>query len=367
MISLLLIFNNTTLSQQSLIDKKHFCILPWIHLHVSQNGRVSPCCNNNRYLGNVQKNSINKIWNNQPFEELREQFSKDIPDKRCSHCYNIEASGKKSMRQISNQKYAKELNRVETNNPEPIYLDIRFSNICNFKCKTCWHGNSSAWFEEGSKRNATNERIIKAFTNHFDELLNYLDDVQEIYFAGGEPLIMEEHYQILEELEKRKLFDVELRYNTNFSNLNFKDKSILQIWKQFKKVHVSASIDAAFKLGEDIRDGFHWEEFINNRQEMLTVCPEVFFEITPTVSSLNISNLPELHQELVNQQLIDIDSIYLNFLERPQEFNVQQLPIAQKQEIQEILKQHIKWLIANEAKTKVITDFDNLISYMKIN
>ena len=178
MISLLLIFNNTTLSQQSLIDKKHFCILPWIHLHVSQNGRVSPCCNNNRYLGNVQKNSINKIWNNQPFEELREQFSKDIPDKRCSHCYNIEASGKKSMRQISNQKYAKELNRVETNNPEPIYLDIRFSNICNFKCKTCWHGNSSAWFEEGSKRNATNERIIKAFTNHFDELLNYLDDVQ---------------------------------------------------------------------------------------------------------------------------------------------------------------------------------------------
>ena len=178
---------------------------------------------------------------------------------------------------------------------------------------------------------------------------------------------MEEHYQILEELEKRKLFDVELRYNTNFSNLNFKDKSILQIWKQFKKVHVRASIDAAFKLGEDIRDGLHWEEFINNRQEMLTVCPEVFFEITPTVSSLNISNLPELHQELVNQQLIDIDSIYLNFLERPQEFNVQQLPIAQKQEIQEILKQHIKWLIANEAKTKVITDFDNLISYMKIN
>lgn len=343
--------------------KKHFCILPWIHLHVSQNGRVSPCCNNNRYLGNVQENSIAAIWNGNKFEELREQFLNDIPDKRCSHCYNIEASGKKSMRQISNQKYVKELNRVETNNPEPIYLDIRFSNICNFKCKTCWHGNSSAWFEEGSKRNASDERIIKAFTNNFNELLNYLNDAKEIYFAGGEPLIMEEHYQILEELEKRKLFDVELRYNTNFSNLNFKDKSILNIWKKFKKVHVSASIDAAFDLGEEIREGFSWKQFINNRKQMLTNCPEVHFEIAPTISTLNIFKLPELHQELVNQKLIGINDIYLNFLERPQEYNLKSLTIEQKNKSKHIIQQHLNWLNKNGAGTAIVYQFKSLLNY----
>lgn len=344
-------------------DSKHFCILPWIHLHVSQNGRVSPCCNNNRYLGNVEQKSIASIWNGNKFEELREQFLNDIPDKRCSHCYNIEASGKKSMRQISNQKYVNEVNRVETNNPEPIYLDIRFSNICNFKCKTCWHGNSSAWFEEGSKRNASDERIIKAFTNNFDELLNYLNDVKEIYFAGGEPLIMEEHYQILEELEKRKLFNVELRYNTNFSNLNFKDKSILNIWKKFKKVHVSASIDAAFKLGEEIREGFSWTQFIDNRKRMLTNCPEVYFEIAPTISTLNIFNLSELHQELVNQKLIGINDIYLNFLERPQEYNLKSLTKEQKSKSQRIIQQHLNWLNKNGAGTAIVYQFKSLLNY----
>jgi radical SAM protein with 4Fe4S-binding SPASM domain len=348
-----------------MIEKKqHFCILPWIHLHISQNGRVSPCCNNNRYLGNVQENSINEIWKGKKFEELREQFKNNTPDKRCKHCYNIEASGKESMRQISNQKYAKELMRVEENNPEPIYLDIRFSNICNFKCKTCWHGNSSAWFVEGSKRNASDERIIKAFTNSFEDIYTYLDDVQEIYFAGGEPLIMEEHYQVLGELEKRKLFDIELRYNTNFSNLNFKDQNILEIWKKFKKVHVSASIDATFELGAEIREGFNWEQFIENRKELLTKCPEVYFEIAPTVSTLNIFNLPELHQELVNQNLIEVNHIYLNFLERPIEFNLKSLSTENKQKVKILILNHLNWLNKNGAGTAIVYQFKTLLNYL---
>jgi len=314
----------------------------------------------------VQEQSIKDIWNGQQFEEIRTQFVNDIPDKRCDHCYNIEKSGKESMRQISNKKYAKDLNRVEENNPQPIYLDIRFSNICNFKCKTCWHGNSSAWFEEGSKRNASNERIIKAFTNSFDELFEYIDDVEEIYFAGGEPLIMEEHYQVLEELERRELFDIELRYNTNFSNLNFKDQNILEVWKKFNKVHVSASIDASHDLGSVIREGFNWKQFINNRKQMLDIAPEIYFEIAPTISSLNINSIPELHQELVNQGLLAINDIYLNILERPNEFNIQQLSVKEKIEVEKTINNHIIWLHENNASSEIIKEFENLIRYLNL-
>ncbi len=346
--------------------KQHFCILPWIHLHISQNGRVHPCCNNKRFLGNVQEQSIKDIWSGQKFDTLREQFKNDIADKRCNHCYNIEKSGKESLRQISNKKYEKALIRVEEKNPEPIYLDIRFSNICNFKCKTCWHGNSSAWNEEGSKKNASKERIIKAFTNSFDELFEYIDGVEEIYFAGGEPLIMEEHYQILEKKKKRELFDIELRYNTNFSNLNFKDKNILDIWNKFKKVHVSASIDASHKLGSEIREGFNWEQFISNRKEMVKICPEIYFEITPTVSALNINNLPQLHQELVKEDLLSIDNIYLNILERPHHFNCQNLSKSDKINTSTTISNHIMWLEKNGASTNVMTDFKNIINYMNL-
>jgi radical SAM protein with 4Fe4S-binding SPASM domain len=347
-------------------NNKHFCILPWIHLHVSQNGRVSPCCNNNRYLGNVQEQSLKDIWKGEKFEELRKQFKNDIPDKRCAHCYNIEKSGKKSIREISNKKYHKDLIRVEENNPQPIYLDIRFSNICNFKCKTCWHGNSSAWFEEGSKRNASNERIIKAFTNNFHELFEYIDDVEEIYFAGGEPLIMEEHYQILEELQKRELFDIELRYNTNFSNLNFKNKNILEIWGKFNKVHVSASIDASNELGSEIREGFNWDEFIKNRRKMLDICPEIYFEIAPTVSCLNLNSLPELHQSLVNKELLNVNNVYLNLLERPKNFNIQQLSITEKLESESLIKKHINWLQKYNNSHNIIEEFENIIRYLNI-
>lgn len=350
-----------------MIHNKHFCILPWVHLHVSQNGRVSPCCNNNRYLGNVREQSIKSVWSGGEFNALREQFRNDLPDKRCSHCYNIEKSGKESLRQISNKKYHKDILRVEKNDPHPIYLDIRFSNICNFKCKTCWHGNSSAWFEEGSKRNAAGERIIKAFTNNFDELTGYLNEVEEIYFAGGEPLIMEEHYVLLTQIEQQQLFNINIRYNTNFSILNFKEKNVLNIWKQLKRVHVSASIDAAFELGETIREGFNWEQFIENRKQMLSVCPEVYFEITPTVSSLNINHLPELHQYLVNQNLLDINHIYLNILERPTHFNIQKISTEEKTIATAHLKKHIEWLRANSASIQVVEDFENIISYMNLN
>lgn len=345
-------------------SNKHFCILPWIHLHVSQSGKVHPCCNNNRYLGDVKTNSIKEIWDGEQFNDLREQFKNNTPDKRCSHCYNIEKSGKESLRQISNRKYKKDIDRIQNNNAEPIYLDIRFSNICNFKCKTCWHGNSSAWFNEGSKRNASDERIIKAFTNNFDELFEYIDNVEEIYFAGGEPLIMEEHYLILEELEKRNLVNTKLRYNTNFSILNFKEKSILEIWKKFKHVHVSASIDGTFSLGEEIREGFNWNQFLANRKKMLQICPEIYFEITPTVSTLNILNLPELHQYLVKNKLLDVNNIYLNFLERPLIYNLKSLPIDTKEEAVNIIKAHINWLTKNNANNLIINEFKHTLNYL---
>jgi radical SAM protein with 4Fe4S-binding SPASM domain len=347
----------------SLLSKNHFCILPWVHLHISQSGKVHPCCNNNRHLGNVQEQTIKEIWNGEQFKQLRSQFEADTPDKRCSHCYNIEKSGKESLRQISNKKYQKDIIRVEDNNPKPIYLDIRFSNICNFKCKTCWHGNSSAWYEEGSKKNASESRVIKAFTNDFNEILEFIDDVEEIYFAGGEPLIMEEHYQLLEELEKRRLYHILLRYNTNFSTLNFKDKNILEIWKKFNNVHVSASIDGSFSLGEEIREGFKWNQFIENRKLMLAVCPNIYFEITPTVSTLNIENISELHQYLVTNNLLDINNIYLNFLERPLSYNLKSLPTDDKKEAKEIIQNHINWLTNNNANKLIVKEFKDTLNY----
>jgi hypothetical protein len=88
--------------------------------------------------------------------------------------------------------------------------------------------------------------------NQMQEHIPYLE---QIYFAGGEPLIMEEHYNVLKELVRLKRFDVRLQYNTNFSRLNLKDENVLDYWKLFNNVSIGASLDAMGPRAEYIRKG----------------------------------------------------------------------------------------------------------------
>ena len=82
---------------------------------------------------------------------------------------------------------------------------------------------SSAWYEDqvkiwGPQKEA---KIIRPFKNEdkfWNTLEPYIDDVEVIYFAGGEPLIMEEHYRIIKRLVEKKMFHVKLKYNTQLFN-----------------------------------------------------------------------------------------------------------------------------------------------------
>ena len=81
-----------------------------------------------------------------------------------------------------------------------------------------------------------------------------MDGLEEIYFAGGEPLIMEEHYRILKKLDERKMYHVRLKYNTNFSQMTFKKLDVMEIWNRFESVKIGASLDGMGKRGEYLRN-----------------------------------------------------------------------------------------------------------------
>ena len=120
-------------------------------------------------------------------------------------------------------------------------------------------------------------------------MMEHIDDVEQIYFAGGEPLMMKEHYFILDELEKRKRFDVRLIYNTNFTVTSLKDRDVFSYWKKFDSVSVGASLDGMGKHGEYIREGTNWGEVELNRRRMMQECPNADFYISATLSILNAS------------------------------------------------------------------------------
>ncbi len=303
--------------------------MPWIHLHVGQKGNAYACCVANIPFGNINEQSFEEVWNGEPIKAIREKFAKGESDNRCKVCQKVEQAGGKSIRLETFEKYEK-----TDLSSGPFYFDIRFSNVCNFKCRTCWHGASSKWFEDAKalKRSLTESAIIKN-VDDFDDFISKFGDKllnsKEIYFAGGEPLVTEEHYLLLDYLLEHNRTDILLRYNTNFSILKFKGRDILQYWERFSNVEVMASLDEIEEKGEYVRSGFDWNQFLDNRRKLDTL-NNVKFKVAPTISVFNIGSLVEMYHRLVDKAIIEPDDFYINLLERPYYYNVRSLSEEEK-------------------------------------
>jgi MoaA/NifB/PqqE/SkfB family radical SAM enzyme len=187
----------------------------------------------------------------------------------------------------------------------PVSWDYRFSNLCNFKCRTCGSDFSSQWAAENKKFEPSQPIVIHADNNRgnlLNEVYEHINNIEMAYFAGGEPLITEEHYLILEELIKHKRTDITLRYNTNMSNLKFKDYDLISLWKQFKKVEVSASIDHYGERAEYIRSGADWGVVESNLNTIRNY-DFINYHFNTVMSVFNYSSLPEFYRYMYSKGL----------------------------------------------------------------
>ena len=317
-----------------------FCILPWIHMHAWPDGRAMPCCiaDSDQPFGDLKTNTIEEVWNSEKYKELRKAMLQGKQLDACKRCYELEASTWIwTLRKNSNEWFGdKHFDLVEKTNEDGsidemrmAYMDVRFSNICNMKCRSCGPELSSLHAQEHGElygkheianilnNNGSTVVNIAKKNNYWENLQKYLPDVEEVYWAGGEPLITNEHYKILDRWIESGKTDVRLRYTTNFSNMRYKSKSIYSYWEQFEDVQVSASLDANGNRAEFMRHGTDWQQIEQNRVEMLERVPHVHFEITPTISLYNVWNFPDFHIDWVERGLVDIDKCRLNVLTGP--------------------------------------------------
>lgn len=359
------------ISQKTNHIAPNLCLMPWVHLYIDSQGLVKACCNANITFGNINEQTLDEIWNGEAIARFREQTRSGVEDKRCLVCFKKEKSGKQSIRTETLSRFLDYLTRVNESGKvaSPVYLDIRYSNICNLRCRTCWHGASSSWFEEARMLNThyQDKAIMEATPNNASLVKSVLDwctDLKEIYFAGGEPLLMVEHYQFLNELIAEGRTDIHLRYNTNLSFLKLKGNDICGIWGHFSNVTLSISIDGIGQQAEYIRKGLDWERFVENFRTVKERCPNVQLEIAPTVSVFNVLELGRLHRYFVDEGLVGIDDIYINVLHRPNYFNIQILPENLKAIAEECIKGHVHWLVDMGANDSVISEFQSVVSYM---
>jgi len=347
-----------------LLESKHFCILPWIHFHAWPNGNVMPCCvaDSTMPVSKIKADeSVMQMLNAEDYKKMRLAMLNDEPSAACKRCYDLEELGTWTLRKSHNKvRGLREIDAVAATNDDGSidafkmkYMDIRFSNICNMKCRSCGPACSSLWAEEKLKIHGV-ENLEKYFgtrkiviNNNEDDafltkLLPHLDEVEEVYFAGGESLITQEHYDCLDYWIKNGLNKkVELTYTTNFSSLKFKQYDLIAYWKKFPALKIWASLDADGEHAELMRKGTNWDRVIKNIKQVRESCPHAIFQITPTISIWNIYTFPAFFDRLIEQGLISRNTIpRFNMLTDPWWANVMILPQFAKDELSILYKHY---------------------------
>ena len=368
-----------------LTKSDNFCMMPWVHMHAFPDGRAYPCCLADYWhpVGDLRKNTMAEVWNQDAYKTMRTNMLNEQPSKECTKCYEQEQNGFFSMRNDANRNYGHHVSEVDNTdsngyNPEfrIRYWDVRFSNLCNFKCRSCGPIFSSNWFNDHVKLyNRTPDVLgremdrVEYTTGDEDgmleQMLPHIPYLEQVYFAGGEPLIMKEHYFMLEKLIEDGKTDIRLQYNTNFSELAFKDKHVFEYWKHFKNVSVGASLDASGARAELMRKGTDWTQTVENRQRMMTEVPHVDFYISATVSAMNVLHVLDFHREWTELGLIEAKDFNINICQSPEWYRIDILPEKFKHEVViPAYEQHIAWLEPQDKLQRATTGYKSLLNLL---
>ena len=320
-------------------NNKTVCVSAWSHLHASTDGKVYNCCmNSDKPMGDYEDESLKDIWNGEEIKKFRVKTLNGIKQSQCNLCYQQEEMGIHSFRvffwDMFNNKEILESTKEDgtVDDINLTYWDFRFSNVCNLKCRTCGPVYSSTWGEELSRvkpeengghsalRRGNGTNILKSLEDE-----NQYQKVESIYFAGGEPLIMNEHYVILDNLKKYNRTDVKISYNTNFMNLFFKKTPVWDFWNKFDNIQLQTSIDGLDSRGEYIRKGFKMETYKTNLNLVRTNSPHVKIGASIAVSILNTLHIFDLIDTLINDLKFNPHLININFVFGPSHYNPQNL------------------------------------------
>lgn len=347
------------------------CIYPWIHIYANPDGSVLPCCvaDHRKSLGNVRTSSIDEIWNNDAYKSIRKKMLSGERCEECHGCYQQEEKGIESVRQSKNRKYKEYFYLVENTDKSGYvselnlkHFDIRWSNICNFKCRSCSSTYSSSWAKEDIDNGSKKPLYIIAGGDNNDDLYSQFEphfkNIKTFYFAGGEPLLTDKHYDILEHLISIGNTDVEIEYNTNLSSLKYKNKSVIDLWKHFSNININASIDSWGDRAEYIREGTVWSEIEDNIKIVREQLPHVKLSTGSVISIFNVYTIPEFLDTMI--ALFDKET-YSPFF-----YNIINPPHFTADVIDEEFKNEIIYKLSSVSYNKrIMEQIEKVIIYLK--
>jgi hypothetical protein len=395
--------NNWQSKISELSGSKTFCILPWIHFATRPNGDMRLCCGSNASgagtnptIGlvknesgtpaNFGKETPLSAWNNTYMKDVRTTMLEGNIPKSCSKCFIEEDNGVSSKRLwetmfwINDGMNIPEL--VENTNegviPEKLrYLDLRLGHTCNLKCVMCSPNDSSKWVADYKKiiPITKNEEIKKqiswdedTFNNtwyenpvFWKEITDQIPNLRQVYFAGGEPLMIKEHTKFIDTMiESGYSSQIQLRYNSNGILIS---EDVIKKWEKFRSVRFGFSLDAAGDRNNYIRYPTEWATVEKNLHRLDNTPDNISVSIACAVQVLNIKHIPEFIKWKVGQKFKKINNevledgnkiggglINMHLLYMPTFLSLRMLPEKDKNEVTEKFMELKSWLYDNYTK-----------------
>lgn len=347
------------------MNKSTFCILPFKHLYADPDGKIKPCCISksiNDNDTNLKNNSIVSAYNVDSLKQLRVDLINGVRNEICSTCWEREETGSDSLRIHSNLRYGYDYQMDEDGyvNPDFTDIDIRFSNLCNFKCIMCGPWLSSAHWGENEKKKGI-PKVLTIKDNIIEELVPYIKNLKHIYFGGGEPLIMPEHYKMLKYLHDTNR-DITIKYTTNLSVIKHDVYDLIQMWKDFKGVQLQISVDGLYEKGEKIRVGFDTKKFLENIQILKE--NNIFYTLSYTTGSHNIFDIYEFIDNVFELGVVDVENkIELhNYVTSPEKYSLNNMSNEDKIQASNYLLSRVDELKTNFLKKQI----HNIVKFLGI-
>ena len=317
--------------------KDTFCPIPWNFQAVRNNGDIRICCqanvtknqgvirHNDGTPYNARRDSLEDARNADLMKTVRKNMLKGVWSQECGRCQQEEEAGLNSRRQYEQQNWPTftiDKARAATDDDGNVsdipvtYYDLRFGNLCNLACRMCGPTDSHTWYEQWVDYHKTNDYIDshgivtlqrnekgRLFTNDYDwhgsnvfwdSIEQNIPNIKHVYMAGGEPMMIERHYEFLQKcIDSGYAKKIIIEYNTNMTAL---PPRVLTMWKHFRQVRVGASIDGYGDMVEYQRWPLKWKSAYKNLQKLDELCVEnknIFAWLACTVTAYNVFHIPE--------------------------------------------------------------------------
>jgi len=347
------------LNPKDYITNRNFCPIPWTGLMYNFDGNVKTCIRSSEPIGNIQEHSIEQILNNSSNKDTRTKMLNNEPGSRCYPCYELEQEQNKFDIISDRVFYLREFKNTPLDTYDSVdkhnlqKIDVRWTNLCNFSCVYCNADFSSQWANElGITVNTPSKQQREDFKQY---IFKHIKTLKHVYMAGGEPLLMKENEELLEQLLEQNP-NVNLRINTNLSHTN---TQVFDLACKFKNVHWTVSAETMGPEYEYIRHGGDWATFCSNLRKIKDSGHKITFNMLYFV--LNAFSMFEFIDKFRNDWNFHPNAFVIGPVLYPEYLNIRHLPDS----VLQLVKKELERRVQEQPGYLLENSYRNLLRYIE--